>query len=193
MNTVNNTNTIVANLGAGLAGRLLSQLISFFIVVYLARILGPADYGDISLAFAIVSYFELLAVFGLPTIGIREVAATQRKSMPIVSTIFSLRLFLSLISYLLLMIYGYLFVANTRIFHLLLLYGLTMISTAFILDWFFVGTENLQAVSIATVAGNVVNGGLTFFLINSTADIYFIPMNILSMELFRNAVPLIFQ
>jgi O-antigen/teichoic acid export membrane protein len=168
--------TVFANLGVGLVGRVFSQLFSFFIVIYLARILGPADYGDISLALAIVSYFNLIATFGLPTIGTREVARTQANSQDAVSLIFSLRVWLAIVSYLLLVIYGLVFVSNPRLFHLSLLYGLTMFSSALLIDWVFVGLEDLQSLAVANLFGTLLTCALIFLLVKTAADIYYVPL-----------------
>ncbi len=168
--------SVFANLGMGLAGRLFSQLFSFFIVVYLARILGPADYGDISLALALVSYFSLVASFGLPTIGTREVARAQTDSQDAVSVLFSLRVGLAIVFYSMLVLYGVLFVSNQRLFYLLILYGLTMVSSACLLDWFFVGMEDLQSITVANLLGSVVSCSLVFLWVKDVTNIYFIPV-----------------
>ena len=168
--------SVFANLGMGLAGRLFSQLFSFFIVVYLARILGPADYGDISLALALVSYFSLLASFGLPTIGTREVARAQTDSRDAVSVLFSLRVGLAISLYSMLVLYGVFFVSNQRLFYLLVLYGLTMVSSACLLDWFFVGMEDLQSITVANLLGTIVSCSLVFLWVKDATNIYFIPM-----------------
>ena len=168
--------SVFANLGMGLAGRLFSQLFSFFIVVYLARILGPADYGDISLALALVSYFSLVASFGLPTIGTREVAQAQADSQEAVSVLFSLRIGLAIFLYFLLVLYGVFYVFNLRLFYLLILYGLTMISSACLLDWFFVGMEDLQSITVANLLGTVVSCSLVFLWVKDVTNIYFIPV-----------------
>jgi len=168
--------SVFVNLGMGLAGRLFSQLFSFFIVVYLARILGPADYGDISLALAFVSYFSLVASFGLPTIGTREVARAQTDSQESVSVLFSLRVWLAIVLYLTLVLYGVFFVSNQRLFYLLILYGLTMVSSACLLDWFFVGMEDLQSITVANLLGTVVSCSLVFLWVKDVTNIYFIPL-----------------
>jgi len=168
--------TVFVNFSMGLAGRLFSQLFSFFIVVYLARVLGPADYGDISLALALVSYFNLLATFGLPTVGTREVACVQHNSQELVSRIFSLRIWLAVISYLGLFVYGYYFASTSRLFQLILLYGLAMLSASCFLDWYFVGMEDLQSLTIANVMGNLFSCGFTFLLVKNVDDIYYVPI-----------------
>lgn len=166
----------MANFGTGLAGQIISQALSFFIAIYLARILGPADYGEINLVIAIVSYFGFLATFGLPTIGIREVVGAQMKNWGTVNDILSLRIFLAILSYLILVFCGLLFATSTRLFLLLILYGLGIVGAACLTDWIFVGMEDLQSPTIANMLSNVFAGLSIFLLVKNAADIYYIPV-----------------
>ena len=167
--------TVWANFGFGLMGRLASQAFSFVIVVYLARVLGPADYGDLSWALAVVSYFNLLANFGLHTVGTREIARDQTNCQESANQILSLRVWLAILSYVLLILYGYFLVSNLRLLYLLLLYGLTLLSSSWFLDWFFVGMEDMKSLTIANMLGSLLSGLFTFLLVKDVNDIYFIP------------------
>ncbi|GAI99846.1 unnamed protein product, partial [marine sediment metagenome] len=48
--------------------------ITFLVIVYLARILAPANFGKIGFAQAVVAYFMLPVNLGLTVLGVREVA-----------------------------------------------------------------------------------------------------------------------
>ena len=168
--------TVGENLGAAFFGRLISQSLSFFLVVYLARILGPVAYGDLSLALATVSYFTLLANCGLPTIAIREIASSQDNPQEAASLIFSLRLLLAAISYFCLFVYGYFFISNSQLLYLILLYGLSMLSSSCFLDWFFMGMEDLRSLATANVLNNSFSCLVIFLLVKNVADIYYIPV-----------------
>lgn len=167
--------TVLANFGFGLVGQIFCQALSFFIVVYLARILGPADYGDISLAVAVVSYFNLLATFGLPTLGIREVAKSQSSCGKMVGVVFSLRVLLGIFAYLLLVVCGAVFVSQTRLLYLLILYGLGILSASWLIDWVFVGLEDLRSPALANMLGAICVGAFTFVCVKDSSDIYYIP------------------
>ncbi len=168
----------VENFSYGLAGRLLSQALSFVLMVYLARTLGPSEYGSLSLAIAIVGYFSVLATLGLQVEGVRIIAREQQNSFKSVSLIFSLRLYFAICSYLLLILYAYFyfFDSNLRFFNLLALYGLSLLSSAFFLDWYFIGREELHSLTIATLMGSIFCSAMTLWFVNSVADIYYIPL-----------------
>lgn len=169
-------NTVWGNFSAGLMGRLASQAISFIMVVYLARVLGPESYGGLSLVLAIISYFNLLATFGLPTVGIREAARAQHVCEGSISQLFSLRVFLAVLSYFLLLLYGCFFVTDRHFSHLLLLYGLTMISSSWLLDWAFIGIGDLRSLAVANVLASIFSCLFIFLLVKGAADIFYIPV-----------------
>jgi len=167
---------ILDNFGAGLLGRLLTQVISFILVIYVARVLGPESYGGISVVLAVISYFNLLATFGLPMVGTREAARKQNHCEESISQIFSVRICLAALSYILLFAYGCFFITDTYLFYLLLLYGLTMLSSSWLLDWAFVGMEDLRSLAVANVMGSLCSCIFIFLLVKNAADIFYIPV-----------------
>ena len=166
------------NFGAGLLGKLLSQAISFILVVYLARVLGPQAYGGISMVLAIISYFNLLAAFGLPTVGTRELARKQTDRMETISCIYSLRICLAAAAYILLFVYAGLFIDDGDLFYLLLLYGLTILSSACFLDWAVIGLEDLRLLAVANLLGNCCTGILVFLFVKEAADVFYVPLSL---------------
>ena len=91
--------TTFENFSYGLAGRLLSQALSFVLMIYLARTLGPADFGSLNFAIAIVGYFSILATLGLQVEGVRITAREQQAPVKSVNLIFSLRIYLAICAY----------------------------------------------------------------------------------------------
>ena len=169
---------VVRNFGVGLLGKLLSQAISFTLVVYLARVLGPASYGSINMALAIISYFNLVAAFGLPTVGTREIARKQTDRVETISCIYSLRICLAAAAYLLLLVYAYIFVDDGDLFYFLLLYGLTILSSSWFLDWAAVGLEDLRLLTVANLLGNCCTGILVFLFVKEAADVFYVPLSL---------------
>ncbi|TWH47681.1 oligosaccharide flippase family protein [Sporomusa sp. KB1] len=167
---------ILENFGAGLMGRLSTQVISFILIIYLARVLGPESYGGISVVLAVISYFNLLATFGLPVVGIREAARKQNHCEESISQIFSVRICLAILSYFLLLAYGWFFITDTHLFYLLLLYGLTMLSSSWLLDWAFIGMEDLRSLAAANVMGSLCSCIFILLLVKNAADIFYIPV-----------------
>jgi len=62
------------SLGAMFILRLLSQILTFVILIILAQRLGPATYGQYSFIFGYLVFFTLLISFGINEITLREIA-----------------------------------------------------------------------------------------------------------------------
>jgi len=121
-------------------------LVTFPIVV---RVLGPEIYGKWVYAQVLVSFFALGANLGLIPYGQREIAAHREMTQELLQSILSLRLFLSLITYGLLVVSLLFFRPDGTTVLLILLFGLTLIINAvFSLDWIFMGFQRFDRLSI---------------------------------------------
>ena len=82
----------VANSGWLMADRLLRMGIGLFVVVLVARHLGPADYGVLAYAGALVASFGALASLGLDALVVRDLVRMPARAGEILGTMFALRL-----------------------------------------------------------------------------------------------------
>jgi len=57
----------------------ISSFLSFFLVIYIARALGPTRYGEFSFALAFILFFSIFANFGLSRIVIRELSQGKER------------------------------------------------------------------------------------------------------------------
>lgn len=71
-----------------------ANLLSVFVVGYIARKLGKVDYGVFSFAFTFTVIFSFIGDFGLRTLTIREVAKEREHSSEYLSKVIPARLFL---------------------------------------------------------------------------------------------------
>lgn len=163
----------LVNLGFANIG---SRILGFFAVMYLSRVLLPKGFGEISFAMAIISYSGLLINLGFNTYGAREIAKDGTKVVEIVNNIITMRFFLSIIAFLLTVCIAYLFIKNSEIRILTILYGVTLFCTALTLDWVFWGNEKLYVVSIAQILGSGIYLASIFFFIKKSGAIYLVPL-----------------
>ncbi len=166
---------VLKNFTVGIFGKIIGQGVSIASVAYIARVLGPQVYGNISLVIAIISYFSLISSLGLPTVGLREVAK-NRQSPAIVGNILVIRSCLAVIAFCLLLGYGSLFLISKGLFNLIVLYGLGLFSAAVLLDWAFIGMEKIQYTAFADAIGSIISLILTIFLVKSSQDVYLLPI-----------------
>jgi O-antigen/teichoic acid export membrane protein len=149
--------------------------ITFLVIVYLARILAPANFGKIGFAQAVIAYFLLPVNLGLTTLGVREVARNKDDIDKYASNIVTLRLMLALFSFCSLLVLVTFIHLSYEIKYLILVYGLTLFSSALLTEWLFQGIEKMQFMGIARVLDKLLYGVLIFLLIRSSQELLLIP------------------
>jgi O-antigen/teichoic acid export membrane protein len=78
MNTIQR---IAKNTGILFASQVVRHLISFLYVIFIARHLGPLDFGILTFALAFTSIFGIVCDFGLQTLTTREVARDKTSAL----------------------------------------------------------------------------------------------------------------
>jgi O-antigen/teichoic acid export membrane protein len=74
------------------AGQIFALILSFFIGAWMARYLGPEDYGTINYALAFAGLFGFIASFGVDSILVRELVKSPEKKEELLGTSFVLKL-----------------------------------------------------------------------------------------------------
>ncbi len=69
---------ILRNIGFVSMGEAASSLLSYFLVIYIARLLGSEGLGIYSFAFAFVGLFALFYDFGISTFFVKEVSSSRK-------------------------------------------------------------------------------------------------------------------
>jgi O-antigen/teichoic acid export membrane protein len=77
-------------------GEAVARLAAFAATVYLARTLGPALFGSIAFAMAILLYLTQLADGGVELVGVPLVARAQERVDDVVGPVFTVRLLFAL-------------------------------------------------------------------------------------------------
>ena len=167
---------IIKNFLSITTANIITRLISFVTVTYLARVLNAGGFGKISFARAIIAYFALIANLGLPTFGIREIARDKKHIKKYVNNILTLRLILATISFGLLFIF-LLFIHESMDYKTLIaFFGLSMFPTSLSLAWVFQGVEKMEYIGIANIFQSVTYAGLVILFVNSPSRILSVPL-----------------
>lgn len=82
-----------ANMSWMFGGQMFSLLVSFFIGAWVARYLGPENYGVLSYSIAFVGIFGFIASLGVDGILSRDLVQTPEKRDELLGTAFRLKLF----------------------------------------------------------------------------------------------------
>jgi O-antigen/teichoic acid export membrane protein len=72
--------------------RIVGMTVSFFVGVYVARYLGPANFGLFSYAASFVGLFVVIATLGLDNIVVRELVKDKKKKDELLGTAFVLKI-----------------------------------------------------------------------------------------------------
>lgn len=90
--------TIAKNTGFLFLSGIIEKIISFVLIIIIARYLGDVGMGKYSLAFAYVSVFIMFSDLGISTFMVREVAKDKTKTEKLFNNVFTLKIVLLLVS-----------------------------------------------------------------------------------------------
>ena len=79
-----------------------NYLFPLIVLPYVVRVLGPAKYGLINFAVAFIAYFNLISDYGFSLSGIKEISIIrddEEKLSKTFSTIITIKLILSIVSF----------------------------------------------------------------------------------------------
>ena len=156
--------------------QIITKALGLIVVAYLARVLGTEGFGKIGFAQAILAYFILLVNLGLNTFGTREVAWNREEINRYVNNILTIRLIASIGAFALLAVFVYFIPKPAETKKLILLYGLTIFTFAFTINWLFQGIERMEFIALSQIAGTLINVGLIFFIIKSPQQLLKVPL-----------------
>ncbi|MDR4509904.1 MAG: flippase [Candidatus Brocadiaceae bacterium] len=113
------------------SSNIINRVITFFFIVYAARILGPKDFGIYGLIHAVIFFFSFFQDLGVGPMGIREIAKNKNNVEYLFNHILSLKIVLAIIIYPLLIITVYLLGYKSEVIYLFYLAGVTMVFSSF--------------------------------------------------------------
>ena len=116
-----------ANTGWMLFGQMFSLLVSFFIGAWLARYLGPGNYGVLNYSLAFAGLFAFIANLGVDSIINREIIRFPEKENNLLGTAFVLKLIGGISAFSLLCIAAFIFENDPLIRLLIILFSLSFI------------------------------------------------------------------
>ena len=159
----------------------INYLCNFFTVIYLARILGVANFGVLNFAFAFYAFSSFLTNLGLISIGTRDIAQTTHnndltKQNQYISNVMGLRLFLGLVTFILLVIIALIINKPIDTKLLIIFYGLSLFPFAILIEWAFFGWEKMQFIAIERILVAVSYLVLIFIFVRSSANLLIIPI-----------------
>ncbi len=149
-------------------GRIFTLVIAFFVSTYVARYLGPNNYGLLSYAIGIVGLFSFVANLGIDQIIYRELIKYPEKEADLLGSAITLKFFGGLVAYAGLAITTLTIDHNWFISSLVLIIGATFVFTPLqTLNFYFqakVVSKKITIVQVVTVVIlSILKIGIVFF------------------------------
>jgi O-antigen/teichoic acid export membrane protein len=159
-----------------LAGNIASGLIMFLSIIYVARVLGAANFGLFQFVQAFLLYLVIIVDSGLSTYGIREIARNHERAGALSINIFALRLILATITYCLAILILLVVPMPIKLRQLFSLTFLLVFYRAINTDWVFQGLEKMKYVGLGKIIFAATTFILTVFLVKLPTDLLFVPL-----------------
>ena len=141
---------------------------------YVSRVLGADNLGLSNFATTYVAYFVVFASLGLGTYGVREISKVKEKPAELQQTfgeLFSISLYSTLIISL---IYIATLVCVPQLHSntlLLFVAGFLLFTLPFNVEWFFMGTEQFDFITIRSIVVKVISIILLFLFVRAPEDV----------------------
>jgi PST family polysaccharide transporter len=169
----------VANFSYLSAFQLFNILLPLVIYPYLIRVLGTETYGVVIFSQAIIMYFSMLINFGFNISATKDVAEYRKnpkKLNEIVSTVFIIKAFLWIFSFIIL-VGLILFIPSLQKHWLLFIFsfGITFNELLFP-QWFFQGIEKMKYITIINITSKILFTFLIFLYVKNEQDYLLVPL-----------------
>lgn len=122
---------VVRNVVWAVTGKVVTLLGGLLVGIFVARYLGPEQYGLMSYVMSYVALFQVLASFGMDNIEIREESKTPEEKDKIIGTAFGLKLTFAVVTMGLIALTAWLFEADAFTKWMIILYSISMIMNSF--------------------------------------------------------------
>ncbi len=170
------TKRIAKNFSWLLAGNIASGLINFFAIIYIARVLGAANFGLVQFAQAFLLYLVIIVDSGLSTYGTREIAQDHSKAAAISVNIFSLRILIALATFCFSLFVIFIIPLGATLRLLFVVTFLLVFYRALNADWVFQGLEKMQYVAISKLLFSVTTFLFIVLFVKQPDDLVNVPM-----------------
>lgn len=178
-----NKQRIAKNVYWALIGKIVNVLSSLLVGIFVARYLGPAQYGLMNYVISYVSIFSVLANFGMDNIEVRELAKNEYSRETLLGTAFRLKILFATLTMAIIAATVSCFNADTYTRAMIIVYSFSMIFNSFnvirnyftsiVLNEYVVKSEILRYLVGASIkiVLLLVHASLTWFIISNVVDV----------------------
>lgn len=147
---------LLADLAVLSGGQLISKLVGFLAFAYLARVLGPRDYGSVEYAVGLSGFCAMVIGFGLGPIGVRELAHSDDKLVSLTSNIPVARAVIVAISIPAMALAAWFSDQGEQAQRLVGIFALSLLASPWLLDWLLQARNMMGGAAIAQLLRMVI-------------------------------------
>lgn len=142
---------------------------------YVTRILGATQYGSFSKALNIITYIQVIVEYGFELTGARKISLSKNyeEIKNIANNIFNCRIFLCIISILILLVYFLLFKITQLEYQLILILFMMVVGTMFGRVYIFQGLQEMKYISVLGIIARSISVILIFIFVKQENHIFF--------------------
>jgi O-antigen/teichoic acid export membrane protein len=167
---------LAANFALLSGGEIVSKLFGLAAFAYLARVLGPTEFGNLEFALAIIFFFTLLVDGGLNQYGAREIAKDKESVKQVATHVVLMRCLYAVIAFGLLAVFIMLIDKTWSVKRLVFLYGLTLFVLPGILSFVFQSHDLMRYVALASMIRWSIFAVGVFLLIRGPDQTWIVPV-----------------
>jgi O-antigen/teichoic acid export membrane protein len=163
------------NTGWMFGGRFISLGISFFVGIYIARYLGPSNYGLLNYVTSFVGLFGFIATLGIDSIVSREIIKDHSKKDELIGTGFYIKIIGSILAIASVFIVSFFTTKDIFTLVLIWIFSLSFIPQAFsIVEIYFQSQVLSRKVVSAQVISNIISALLKLLVIFLNKGIFWL-------------------
>lgn len=164
---------VIRNVFWAVTGKIITLFSTLIVGIFVARYLGPEQYGLMNYVISIVALFGVLSVFGTSEIIIRELSKSELPKEVVLGTSFFTRLGLAGIALLAICIYLYLASEDVSTSILVLIYSLSSIFSCFdVIRFYFTSIVQNEYVVKSEILRTLVGAGIKVILLLIKAPLW---------------------
>ncbi|MFM5787853.1 flippase [Aeromonas veronii] len=193
-NTLSSNHSLLAaisNSGWLIFDKLIRLLLGLLVSAWVARYLGPAQFGELAYVLAYLAFFQAVVVLGMDGIIVREIAKDKTKAGEILGTAFMLRFFIGFICWFV-AIAGMAWINGwqDRSIYITAFAGASLIfQAADTVDLWFQSQSQSRRTVIAKLTSYLISNGLKIILIVNNAPLLAFAI-VMSVEALFSAIAL---
>ncbi|MQB81263.1 flippase [Lactobacillus reuteri] len=152
---------------------LLNLIFPLITFPYVSRVLSVSGMGKYNFANSIISYFVLIAGLGISRYAVREGAKIREDKLQFskfASRIFSINLYSTLISYLLLFITLFFVTSLRNCIEAILIFSIQIFFTTLGMDWLYIIYEEYAYITVRNILFKVISILLLFTFVRQSDD-----------------------